>query len=1013
MNDVFRFMTLSPPEYVELDTSNHVATENSQSEYQQQLKEKRNSENALKEMVKHSKEFIASEKYVDGLDQLTIPLKQFGADLLQEESISLIILNQIIQRVFGQDVGTLITDAYYIKDRKNSADSLIALIIAKEEQTQHYEDLIHALRLFGIIERAAVQGDTLDTKGAIEEALNQTVLLPEKIFPLPTPLHPRGISTEEQEDIRNEIIKQKKEREKLKLQLTNLQNALDELSAVKSSDFRQVKVEAEIQEPPPLEKESPWILSEEAINRLSPNTKEVIGELGISLNPTPLPEMLGIIEYKLINVGAQYYIPFFELPDILEEAGAGVALGMGEGSFRQIGIAYLEIVKQEIQKYEAGEVAHIENVLKGESKDRTHRRLKRSEETYLTETETTEESEKDLQSTDRFELQTETQETIKQDSKFSVDVTVKYGGYVDVTANTKYATKKSSEKSTKTATNYARDVTNRSVSRIQERIRKQRVQTTIQEIEETNVHGVDNKGGTGGHVVGIYRWVDKNYKAQVYNYGERLMFEFTVPEPAAFTLFASSKKPPKGVTMKEPKLPVDPDGQDPLVPSHIEPKNYQKLVTEYQVQGVDSPPAMNNTVAIAYDGVAKDLDSSFQSKSIEKKLPPGYKAKKCAVTFDYYYLKEGVNHGFALSVGQKELWRNSSIQQKVLDLDSEVETIPIAFITQNTRAYAVAIEILCERTEEELKEWRQKTFDKIMQAYLKLKSEYEEQLAAASIEEGIAISGRNPKLNREFEKTELKKGALTLLTRENSPHFNFTGSVISTEKDVFNPQKNQEYYKGYPEINFDEADREAPYIQFFEHAFEWTQMMYTFYPYYWARKKKWPTLQQIQDNDPLHAQFLQAGSARVLVPVRPGYEDSILYYLETNKIWNGGGSPSVSSKLYVSLVKSIKEKQGIYHTAREGTISVEKGSKVVKGDGTKFTKDDVDREIVIKGKKYRIAKFVSSKELTLTEKYRGSREQDIAYSIGAKLVGEPWEVKIPTSLVWLQKSEKLPDWTQS
>lgn len=651
-------------------------------------------------------------------------------------------------------------------------------------------------------------------------------------------------------------------------------------------------------------------------------------------------------------------------------------------------------------------------MLKGESKDRTHRRLKRSEETYLTETETTEESEKDLQSTDRFELQTETQETIKQDSKFSVDVTVKYGGYVDVTANTKYATKKSSEKSTKTATNYARDVTNRSVSRIQERVRKQRVQTTIQEIEETNVHGVDNKGGTG-HVVGIYRWVDKNYKAQVYNYGERLMFEFIVPEPAAFTLFALKNEPQEGVTLKKPKLPVDPDGKDSLKPSHIKPKNYQKLVAQYQVANVETPPRRIVTVSKAYDGVGKDPNSSFQSKSTEMNLPSGYKAIQCAVNFDYYYLETGKHHGFVLCVGQKDLWSYKSLSKKLFKLDSEVGTIPIAFMTNNTRTYAVTIEIMCERTEEELNKWKQKTYDKIMQAYLKLKSEYEEQLAAAAIEEGIAISGRNPKLNRELEKTELKKGAHTLLTRKTSPHFNFVGSVDEVKEDLTDKQKNQEYYKGYPEINFDEADREAPYIQFFEQAFEWTQMMYTFYPYYWARKKKWPTLQQIQDNDPLHAQFLQAGSARVLVPVRPGYEDSILYYLETNKIWNGGGSPSVSSKLYVSLVKSIKEKQGIYHTTREGTISVEKDSKVVKGDGTKFTKDDIDREIVIKGKKYRIAKFVSSKEITLTEKYRGSSEQDIAYSIGAKLVGEPWEVKIPTTLVWLQQSDKLPDWTQS
>ena len=60
---------------------------------------------------------------------------------------------------------------------------------------------------------------------------------------------------------------------------------------------------------------------------------------------------------------------------------------------RPIGIGDLRVVQQEILRYEAEEIAHIENILKGEKKSREHRSLQRTEETFFYETEETVETE--------------------------------------------------------------------------------------------------------------------------------------------------------------------------------------------------------------------------------------------------------------------------------------------------------------------------------------------------------------------------------------------------------------------------------------------------------------------------------------------------------------------------------------------------------------------------------------------------------------------------------------------
>ena len=58
---------------------------------------------------------------------------------------------------------------------------------------------------------------------------------------------------------------------------------------------------------------------------------------------------------------------------------------------------------------------------------------------------------------------------------------------------------------------------------------------------------------------------------------------------------------------------------------------------------------------------------------------------------------------------------------------------------------------------------------------------------------------------------------------------------------------------------------------------------------------------------------------------------------------------------------------------------------------------------------YRIARVESATSVVLSEAYRGETDPRVRYSVGAKLEGPPWEVRIPTSLVYLeQKSAPLP-----
>jgi hypothetical protein len=46
-------------------------------------------------------------------------------------------------------------------------------------------------------------------------------------------------------------------------------------------------------------------------------------------------------------------------------------------------------------------------------------------------------------------------------------------------------------------------------------------------------------------------------------------------------------------------------------------------------------------------------------------------------------------------------------------------------------------------------------------------------------------------------------------------------------------------------------------------------------------------------------------------------------------------------------------------------------------------------------------------EIQLTKPYQDAMETGVRYSLGPKLVGEPWEVKLPTDLMILDQNNTL------
>ena len=565
-----------------------------------------------------------------------------------------------------------------------------------------------------------------------------------------------------------------------------------------------------------------------------------------------------------------------------------------DGLVRPPGVGELLKVRTEHARYLLGPITYIENVLAGETRRRTHRRLDRTEETTFVETERTVVDEQDLQKTERFDLVMETMNEVNSQTQLQVGAQVSGSyGTVQASATFGYTSANAATEATRTATTTARETVERAVKRITERTLERRQRITIREVEETNLHEL--VGGDGNRA-GIYRFVDDEQTVGVYSYGTRLMFEVHVPEPGAYLRWATDASA-DAANDPEPPRPSLPDGTTLTSPDQISQGNYLSIAGRYSA-AVTAPPSALRTVAMADrqefpQNTPQPATPAFLFyKSYERlQVPDGYEAQSAAgAVYASAWLPDVyVTVGTSPTRGAGN---NEAMPfQFAVNLAGETGVVPFAMTINNAWGFAFTVEVICKRSGRALEQWQVQTFNAIMQAYESIQSAWEERQRAASIGVAGIITGTNPAINRQVERGELKKGIISLLS--GSPLHSF-GAITQAAP-------------GEPTIDAQAAVGQSAVISFYEQAFEWENVIYTLYPYFWGRHDTWRKVFGENGSDALHDAFLRAGVARVVVPVRLGFEDVALWFLSTGQVWYGGSPPPISSidPLYRSIAAEL------------------------------------------------------------------------------------------------------------
>ena len=579
---------------------------------------------------------------------------------------------------------------------------------------------------------------------------------------------------------------------------------------------------------------------------------------------------------------------------------------------RQLGIADYRRVEQSVHCYVESEVSHIENLMAREYKERSTRRLRRSEDTTSSTAETEKEKLTDTSTTDRFEMQNEVSKVIAETTNIeaSANVSGKYNS-IEFSAGGSFAYNTSKEESINQATTRAQEITARAMDRVVQKIKEERITKIIEEYEENNKHGFDNRE-SGKHAVGVYRWIDKVYKNQIYNYGKRLMYEFLIPEPSRWHRLALDEimTSNQGTILEKP---IDPRISGLSDAKKITRANYQSWAAKYNAE-VNAPQEnkIYFAVALSDNGASGNyiIEHNYSgARHWTVKIPEGYEIIQYDGRFGYNNVDNDDfdNSDIAVKVERSSWGFSQGTQFATRNISKSLSTRPIrnelgvSFHGSNIGGIAVNLDFKALLTDEAFDLWRNEAFNTIIAAYEEKLDLYNKQFKQEA-DAATELYKTNPLFFRQTEQTVLRKNCISYLIDRSERSYRTYGKTGLYQGSTL---KNTEIKLNH------RLDNYTSFATFLEQAMEWDIMSYNFFPFYWADRSRWGEYYGFENDDPIFRKFMQAGMARVVVTVRPGFESAMMHYMATGNIWDGGELPVLNDPLYLSIVDELKQPLGV------------------------------------------------------------------------------------------------------
>ena len=412
-----------------------------------------------------------------------------------------------------------------------------------------------------------------------------------------------------------------------------------------------------------------------------------------------------------------------------------------------------------------------------------------------------------------------------------------------------------------------------------------------------------------------YFSIMRKWHCALYRYGLRLTYDITVPEP--------------GAAMREIYAQLDAlqnsAGEQfvfDITHAHINTDNYLALGDNYYVD-VPPPPSPSNVVVQVGPVIPSTTDSI---QPVTFNVPSGYWITsiileqgigKDSFVDDPFLVLGASPIGLTadkdrlinLCAKDSFLWHQSgSLSITVMFMTSKLENDGKLFFTVN-----------CAPTETAMAQWQSGVWNVLYNAAQAKFYAKQQKIIAQIAALQAKLAGVDTLTLRREENDEIMKCAIRWIMGDD---FAFMPqNVIDLFKKTGNEKYGIDFTSNYSGLDsYEESAAKATNdwsiatkyedrVNFINQAVDWDNVIYFVYSYFWDDPQSWDFIRQIRHPDATRQAFLRAGSARIVLTVRPGWEKAWTYFVEF------GGATSMPDVLpyhpYLQIAQQIQDYDAI------------------------------------------------------------------------------------------------------
>jgi hypothetical protein len=503
------------------------------------------------------------------------------------------------------------------------------------------------------------------------------------------------------------------------------------------------------------------------------------------------------------------------------------------------------------------------------------------------------------------------------------------GGYFGATVSTSFGYNATSDdqQAKKDSRNHSIETTRKASSRTKKERKVSFKVASVAGTEDLAVRTITNPSYSEVMRVDYFSMMRK-WRVDLYRYGLRMTYDIVIPNPGADLMRKIEELRALDALIEQPfvfDLPV----------GNITPKSWPSLATQYHAEvdpppdGADEssplPPLMYHKEWFFHDDFYK---TKTQYDSLEFDVDPNYIVGSAEgdawLDASFGGVESGSqNRGLRLlSVGDKEVTDSKEGYKCPLPyLNGKSGKLNVVWGSWGYQTGSVRVTLQLKLRDKARTEWQFKAWNAMREAaeetYQQNRQTYKERREQLAAE----LNAFDTLPLRRMEQEEIMKGVLRWLfgpTFELFPAdieglIDLEGDInwqnvwqdiylistgkkepMSRDRNVLNPNwlTNQSWKRV---MEFGE------FIKFLQNAIEWENMLYFLYPYFWDSVHNWDQKRFLDHPDPLHRMFLRAGCARVVLTIRPGFEESFTRLVET-----GAFGKLPEKHPYVSISQEIQ-----------------------------------------------------------------------------------------------------------